>query len=53
MERYDSNFDHIGDFVERWNAGVRRTRVWTIAIGVLLVIALASTLRSRALFRSR
>lgn len=39
MERYDSNFDHIGDFVERWNAGVRRTRVWTIAIGVLLVIA--------------
>lgn len=39
MERYDSNFDHVSDFVDRWNAGVRRTRVWTIAIAILLVIA--------------
>ena len=39
MERYDSNFDHVGDFVDRWNAGVRRTRLWTIVLGVLLVVA--------------
>ncbi len=39
MERYNSDFDHVGDFVERWNAGVRHARVWTIAIGALLVVA--------------
>ena len=39
MERYDSSFDHVGDFVERWNASVRRTRLWTIVLGVLLVVA--------------
>ena len=39
MERYRSDFDHVGDFVERWNAGLRKARAWTIGIGVLLVIA--------------
>lgn len=39
MERYNSDFDHVGDFVERWNAGVRHARVWTVAIGALLVVA--------------
>lgn len=39
MERYNSNFDHVGDFVERWNAGVRHARIWTIVIGALLVLA--------------
>lgn len=39
MERYRSDFDHVGDFVERWNAGVRTARAWTIGIGALLVLA--------------
>ncbi|HJB48095.1 MAG TPA: DUF308 domain-containing protein [Candidatus Olsenella excrementigallinarum] len=39
MDRFNSDFDHVGDFVERWNASVRRTRTWTIVIGVLLVLA--------------
>lgn len=39
MERYNSDFDHVGDFVDRWNAGVRRARTWTIVAGVLLVVA--------------
>ena len=39
MDRFNSDFDHVGDFVERWNAGVRRTRTWAIVIGVLLVLA--------------
>ena len=39
MNRYDSDFDHVGDFVERWNAGVRRARGWTVAIGALLLLA--------------
>lgn len=38
MERYDSNFDHVGDFVDRWNAGVRRTRLWAIVVAALLVV---------------
>ena len=38
METYHSDFDHVGDFVERWNAGVRRARGWTAAVGALLVI---------------
>lgn len=38
MDRFNSDFDHVGDFVERWNASVRRTRTWTIVIGVLLVL---------------
>lgn len=39
MDRFNSDFDHVSDFVERWNASVRRTRTWTIVIGVLLVLA--------------
>ena len=39
MERYDSNFDHVGDFVERWNAGVGRVRTAAIVAGVLLALA--------------
>lgn len=39
MDRFNSDFDHVGDFVERWNAGVRRTRTWAIVIGVLLDLA--------------
>ena len=39
MDRFNSDFDHVGVFVERWNASVRRTRTWTIVIGVLLVLA--------------
>ena len=39
MDRFNSDFDHVGDFVERWNASVHRTRTWTIVIGVLLVLA--------------
>lgn len=39
MDRFNSDFDHVGDFVERWNAGVRRTRTWAIVIGALLVLA--------------
>ena len=39
MERYDSNFDHVGDFVDRWNSGLRHARAWTVVIGVLLVLA--------------
>ena len=39
MEHYNSDFDHVGDFVERWNAGIRHARLWVIVIGALLVIA--------------
>ncbi|HJA28955.1 MAG TPA: DUF308 domain-containing protein [Candidatus Olsenella pullicola] len=38
MERYDSSFDHVGDFVERWNSGVRRARLWMILLAVALIL---------------
>lgn len=38
MERYDSSFDHVGDFVERWNSSVRRTRLWMILLAVALIL---------------
>lgn len=38
MQTYDSDFDHVGDFVERWNSGLRRARGWTIALAVLLIV---------------
>lgn len=39
MTTYHSDFDHVGDFVERWNSGIKRARVWTLAVGVLLALA--------------
>ena len=39
MQRYDSSFDHVGDFVARWNAEVRRTRALTICLGALIALA--------------
>lgn len=39
MEHYNSDFDHVGDFARRWNAGVRRIRTWTVVAGALLVVA--------------
>ena len=38
MQTYDADFDHVGDFVERWNSGLRRARGWTIALAVLLIV---------------
>lgn len=38
MERYDSSFDHVGDFVERWNSGVRQARLWMILLAVALIL---------------
>lgn len=38
MQRYDSDFDHVGNFVSTWNANVRRARVWTAVLGALLVV---------------
>ena len=38
MNRYDPSFDHVADYVDRWNAGLRRVRGWTIALGVLLIL---------------
>lgn len=38
MDRYNSDFDHVGDYVERWNAGVRRTRTWMIVLAVVLIL---------------
>lgn len=43
MERYDSSFDHVGNFIDQWNGRVRRMRVWTVVAGVLLVIAGAAS----------
>lgn len=39
MQRYDSSFDHVGEFVDRWNGGVRRARVWSIVLAVVLIVA--------------
>lgn len=39
MTTYHSDFDHVGDFIERWNSGIKRARVWTLAVGVLLALA--------------
>lgn len=38
MDRFNSDFDHVGDYVERWNAGVRRTRTWMIVLAVVLIL---------------
>lgn len=36
--RYDSDFDYVADFAERWNRDVRRGRMWLGAFGVVLVL---------------
>lgn len=46
MQQYDSSFDHVGDFVERWNAGVRGTRALAICLGALLALAGVASLAS-------
>lgn len=46
MQRYDSSFDHVGDFVTRWNAEVRRTRALTICLGALIALAGVASLVS-------
>ena len=38
MNRYDPSFDHVAAYIDRWNAGLRRVRGWTIALGVLLIL---------------
>lgn len=46
MQHYDSSFDHVGDFVERWNEGVRGTRALAIGLGALLTLAGVASLAS-------
>lgn len=46
MQHYDSSFDHVGDFVERWNEGVRGTRALAIGLGALLALAGVASLAS-------
>ena len=46
MQHYDSSFDHVGDFVERWNEGVRGTRALAIGLGTLLALAGVASLAS-------
>ena len=38
MKLYDSDFDCMGDFIDRWNRRVKRARVLLVVLGVLLVI---------------
>ena len=46
MQHYDSSFDHVGDFVERWNEAVRGTRALAIGLGALLALAGVASLAS-------
>lgn len=46
MQHYDSSFGHVGDFVERWNEGVRGTRALAIGLGALLALAGVASLAS-------
>ena len=46
MQHYDSSFDHVEDFVERWNEGVRGTRALAIGLGALLALAGVASLAS-------
>lgn len=39
MQMFDSRFDYKNDFVDRWNAQVKRTKAAMIAWGVVLVLA--------------
>lgn len=39
MNMFDSNFDYTGDFIDRWNGSVKRTRIWMIVFAVLLILA--------------
>ncbi len=38
MERYNSDFDHVGDFVERWNSRVKQAKVGMIILAVMLIL---------------
>lgn len=51
MEHYEPGFEDAGELIDRWNAGVRRTRALTIALGALLVLAgIASALSPLSLY---
>ena len=51
MENYHSEREHVGDFVDRWNEAVSRTRGLTIALGALLLLAgIASALSPLSLY---
>lgn len=43
MEHFDASFDHVGDFVDRWNSGVKKTRAWMIVLAVLLILVGAAS----------
>ena len=50
-QSYDPSQDRFGEFVDRWNKSVRRTKVLTIALGTLLLLAgIASALSPFLLF---
>ena len=38
MERYNSDFDHVGDFVERWNSRIKQAKVGMIILAVVLIL---------------
>ena len=39
MDMFNSDFDYKRDFIDRWNDGVKRARVWMVVLGVLLILA--------------
>ena len=43
MKHFDASFDHVGDFVDRWNSGVKKTRAWMIVLAVLLILVGAAS----------
>lgn len=48
MQWFDDRKDYVNEFVERWNGEVRRAKIATIVIGVLLAVAGVACLASPA-----
>lgn len=39
MNTFDSNRDYTGEFIDRWNASIKRTKVWMVILSLLLIVA--------------
>lgn len=39
MLPYDSDFDYRREYIDRWNTGVHRAKIWMIVLGIVLVLA--------------
>lgn len=38
MQNYSAHFDYAGDFVDRWNRTLRKTRLWMVALAAAMVL---------------